>query len=244
MHPKKQVTDESEKTYLTDKSGSKIVGHLSPRLPAGTQFSWNYRDKIKRWFDLLFSVATLPLALPFSLITAGLIKLDSKGPVLIRVKRLGQGGTDFYKYKFRTMVPDAEQVLKRLLESDSKIRAEYLSTYKIANDPRITRFGKWLRKTSLDELPQILNVVKGEMSWVGPRDILDTELAMYGEFGEKLLTVQPGITGLWQVSGRSKLPYAERVRLDSYYIDNISLFLDLKIILKTVPVVLLGDGAK
>jgi lipopolysaccharide/colanic/teichoic acid biosynthesis glycosyltransferase len=192
----------------------------------------------------VFSLVVLPLALPFSLIVALLIKLDSKGPILVRVKRIGLRGSSFYKYKFRTMVPNAEEALKRLLELDPKIRAEYTSTYKIANDPRITRFGSWLRKSSLDELPQVLNVLRGEMSWVGPRDILDTELAMYGEFGSKLLTVQPGITGLWQVSGRSKLSYAERVRLDSYYIDNISLLLDLKIILKTIPVVLLGDGAK
>lgn len=192
----------------------------------------------------MFSLMVLPLALPFGLIVALLVKLDSKGPILVRVKRIGLGGSSFYKYKFRTMVPNAEEALKRLLELDPKIRAEYTSTYKIANDPRITRFGSWLRKASLDELPQVLNVLRGEMSWVGPRDILDTELAMYGEFGSKLLTVQPGITGLWQVSGRSKLPYAERVRLDSYYIDNISLLLDLKIILKTIPVVLLGDGAK
>jgi exopolysaccharide production protein ExoY len=209
-----------------------------------TRNRWRYQNHLKRWFDLLFSLILLPLAVPFSLIVALIIKLDSNGPILVKVKRLGLDGSTFYKYKFRTMVPNAEEVLRNLLETDAKIRAEYTSTYKIVNDPRITRFGRWLRKTSLDELPQILNVLRGEMSWVGPRDILDTELAMYGKFGEKLLTVQPGITGLWQVSGRSRLPYAERVRLDSHYIDNISFLLDLKIILKTVPVVVLGDGAK
>src|SRR5262249_42283465 len=111
------------------------------------------------------------------------------------------------------------------------------------NDPRITRFGKVLRKTSLDELPQVINVVRGEMSWVGPRDILDSEIAMYGEWGSKFVTVRPGITGLWQVSGRSRLPYAERVRLDMHYIDTLSLGTDLSILLRTIPVVLFGDGA-
>lgn len=204
---------------------------------------WSYRSKFKRVFDLFFSIAALPAALPFGFLVALIIRLDSEGPVLVRVKRLGRSGTTFYKCKFRTMVPDAEAVLKKLLESHPEIRDEYQRTYKIKDDPRITRFGKWLRKTSLDELPQILNVLKGEMSWVGPRDILDTELAMYGECSNKLLSVQPGITGLWQVSGRSKLSYQRRVQLDSFYIDNVSLLLDLKIIIKTVPVVLFGDGA-
>jgi lipopolysaccharide/colanic/teichoic acid biosynthesis glycosyltransferase len=204
---------------------------------------WSYRGRFKRVFDLLFSFAVLPVALPFGLMVALIIKLDSVGPVLVRVRRLGRGGFSFYKYKFRTMVPNAEEVLRELLQSDPEIRQEYQKTYKIKNDPRITRFGKWLRKTSLDELPQILNVLRGEMSWVGPRDILDTELVMYGESGPKLLSVQPGITGLWQVSGRSRLSYEKRVLLDVFYIDNVSLHLDLKIILKTVPVVLFGDGA-
>jgi len=208
-----------------------------------TSSAWSYRFSSKRVFDVLFSVVVLPVALPFGLLVALIIRLDSSGPVLVRVKRLGRGGSAFYKLKFRTMIPDAEAVLRRLLESDPGIRDEYQKTYKIKNDPRVTHFGKWLRKTSLDELPQILNVLKGEMSWVGPRDILDTELAMYGESGPKLLSVQPGITGLWQVSGRSKLSYDKRVQLDSFYVDNLSLLLDLKIIVKTVPVVLFGDGA-
>jgi lipopolysaccharide/colanic/teichoic acid biosynthesis glycosyltransferase len=141
------------------------------------------------------------------------------------------------------MVPDAEKVLQELLRHDEELRNEYSSTYKIKNDPRITRFGRWLRRTSLDELPQILNVIRGEMSWVGPRDILETELTMYGAHAEKFITVKPGITGLWQVSGRSRLPYSERVRLDIFYIDSLSLRLDLSILLRTFPVVLLGVGA-
>jgi lipopolysaccharide/colanic/teichoic acid biosynthesis glycosyltransferase len=202
-----------------------------------------YIGRVKRLFDLALTVAALPLILPISLLIVLLIKLDSRGPALIKVKRLGRNHTSFFKYKFRTMLPDAERILQELLASDPEIRKEYEATYKIQNDPRITRFGRLLRKTSLDELAQVLNVIRGEMSWVGPRDILAKELAMYGEYGEKFVSVQPGITGLWQVSGRSRLPYSERVRLDVYYVDHLSLWMDLKILLKTFSVVLLGDGA-
>jgi lipopolysaccharide/colanic/teichoic acid biosynthesis glycosyltransferase len=204
---------------------------------------WSYRNVFKRYTDIALTILSLPLIFPFAAAVCILIRIDSRGPVLVRVKRLGKERTSFFKYKFRTMVPDAERVLQELLKSDEQLRQEYLSTYKIKNDPRITRFGRWLRRTSLDELPQVLNVLRGEMSWVGPRDILDTELAMYGEFANKFVTVKPGITGLWQVSGRSRLPYSERVRLDMFYIDNVSLLLDLKIVSRTIPVVLFGDGA-
>ena len=197
----------------------------------------------KRWLDLAFTLATLPVFLPLALVIALVITLDSRGPVLVKLKRLGRDRSVFYKYKFRTMVPDAERVLEELLRSNEKVREEYERTYKIKNDPRITRFGHLLRRTSLDELPQILNVILGDMSWVGPRDILDSELKMYGDCADKFVTVKPGITGFWQVSGRSKLPYSERVRLDMYYIDHVSVLLDLRILLRTIPVVLFGDGA-
>jgi lipopolysaccharide/colanic/teichoic acid biosynthesis glycosyltransferase len=197
----------------------------------------------KRWLDLAFTLATMPVFLPVALLIAFVIKLDSRGPVLVKLKRLGRDRSVFYKYKFRTMVPDAERVLEELLRSNQKVREEYERTYKIKNDPRITRFGRLLRRTSLDELPQILNVILGDMSWVGPRDILDSELKMYGDFADKFVTVKPGITGFWQVSGRSKLPYSERVRLDMYYIDHVSVLLDLRILVQTIPVVLFGDGA-
>jgi lipopolysaccharide/colanic/teichoic acid biosynthesis glycosyltransferase len=193
--------------------------------------------------DVGLTIAFLPLIFPVAFLLAVLIRLDSPGPALVKVKRLGKGSRVFHKYKFRTMVPDADRILQELLQSDEAIRKEYFSTYNIKNDPRITRVGRWLRRASLDELAQVINVLRGEMSWVGPRDILDSELKMYGESAAKFLTVKPGITGLWQVSGRSCLPYSERVRLDMYYIDNMSLFLDLGILLRTVPVVLFGDGA-
>ena len=208
-----------------------------------TDSRWSYRRTFKRWFDIGFSLLVLLPTIVFSLLVAILIKLDSRGPVLIKVKRLGRNRTAFLKYKFRTMVPDAEKVLQQLLRSDAAVREEYHRTYKIRKDPRITRLGRWLRFTSLDELPQIVNVLKGDMSWVGPRDILETELTKYGELGPRLLTVQPGITGLWQVSGRSNLSYTERVNLDMNYIDDVSLIVDLKIIGRTIPVILFGDGA-
>jgi lipopolysaccharide/colanic/teichoic acid biosynthesis glycosyltransferase len=215
---------------------------LDPECAEG-QRRWSYRYMFKRWVDIAFTILLLPVIVPFAAVVCLLIKIDSPGPVLVKLRRQGKDHSSFYKYKFRTMVPNAEEVLQQLLKSDDKLRQEYLSTYKIKNDPRITRFGQLLRRTSLDELAQVLNVLKGEMSWVGPRDILDTELAMYGECASKFVTVKPGITGLWQVSGRSRLPYSERVRLDMSYIDNVSFFLDLSIIFRTVPVVLFGDGA-
>jgi lipopolysaccharide/colanic/teichoic acid biosynthesis glycosyltransferase len=213
------------------------------KLGLSRQSKWSYRLTFKRWFDISFSVLTLPLALPFGLLVALLIRVDSPGPIIIKVKRLGKDGSTFFKYKFRTMVPNAEEILRKLLQSNPEIRREYEQTYKIKHDPRITRFGKWLRLTSLDELPQIINVFRGEMSWVGPRDILNTELAKYGDCADKFLTVQPGITGLWQVSGRSRLSYDQRIQLDMRYIDHLSFLLDLKIICRTFPVVLFGEGA-
>lgn len=205
--------------------------------------SWNYGSIYKRWVDLGFTLLCLPIILPVCFLVAVMTRLDSPGPVFVKLKRMGKDRKVFYKYKFRTMVPNAEMVLQQLLQSDEGIRKEYLATYKIKNDPRVTRFGRFLRKTSLDELPQFLNVIRGEMSWVGPRDILDSELAMYGNLAGKLVTVKPGITGLWQVSGRSQLTYSQRVQLDMLYIDRLSLLFDLKILLKTIPVVLLADGA-
>jgi len=202
-----------------------------------------YAGRFKRLFDLALTLIALPLILPVSLLIVLLIKLDSRGPALIKVRRLGRNHSSFEKYKFRTMMPDAEKMLQHLLATDPEIRREYEATYKIKNDPRITRMGRFLRKTSLDELAQVINVIRGEMSWVGPRDILPKELEKYGEHGEKFVSVKPGITGLWQVSGRSRLSYDQRVQLDMEYIDRLSLWMDLKILLKTVPVVLLGDGA-
>ena len=203
----------------------------------------SYRSTFKRCLDLAFVVLLLPGLLPLGLVIALLIKLGSRGPALIRLKRLGQSGSTIYQYKFRTMVVNAEKVLEELLSVNEEIRKEYMTTYTIKRGPRVTRLGRLLRKISLDEIPQVLNILFGEMSWVGPRPILHRELAMYGDSAEKILTVKPGLTGLWQVSGRSRLPYREKVLLDVYYVHHLSLFLDLKIITGTIPAVLFGDGA-
>jgi lipopolysaccharide/colanic/teichoic acid biosynthesis glycosyltransferase len=204
---------------------------------------WTYREGFKYWFDLTFSLVCLPVVLLFGLVVALIIKADSRGPILVKLRRLGKKGAPFFQYKFRTMVPDAELLLPRLMRSDPEIRNEFNASFKIRNDPRITRIGTWLRRTSMDELPQILNVLKGEMSWVGPRAIRHDELIMYDGHAAKLLSEKPGITGLWQVSGRSELSYQERVRLDMKYIESISFTTDAKILLRTIPAVIVGDGA-
>lgn len=202
-----------------------------------------YPLRLKRWFDLTLCLIGLPIVIPLGLFLALIIKLDSRGPILVKLERIGKAGRRFGQYKFRTMVVEAEQVLRDLLESDTCIRKEFETTYKIKNDPRVTRVGRWLRKTSMDELPQILNVLKGDMSWVGPRPIRSDELKMYGDMAPIFLSAVPGITGLWQVSGRSELSYSERVDLDMRYIRTIGFRTDVRIILSTPRVMFTGDGA-
>jgi len=160
-----------------------------------------------------------------------LIAVESRGPVIFGQERHGAGGRTFKMYKFRTMVRDAEEILKR----NPELRRELELNYKIANDPRATRLGRILRNTAIDELPQLWNVLKGEMSIVGPRPIpvYPCELHRYGDLQRQLLSVRPGITGLWQVSGKNRLPYEERVRLDLYYVAHHSLKMDLEIIWRT-----------
>lgn len=176
---------------------------------------------------------------PLLLALAVAIKLDSPGPALHRRRVLGRSGKPFDAFKFRTMVADADALLK----ADAALREAFEKGYKLKDDPRVTRLGKLLRRTSLDELPQLLNVLRGEMSLVGPRMISPEEEARYGKWQLNLLTVKPGITGPWQVHGRGDIPYDERVRLSMRYIRNYSIWLDLEIILRTVPAVLRGRGA-
>ena len=189
--------------------------------------------------DYVGAALGLVLLSPIFLVIAVLIKLDSPGPVLHRRRVLGRSGVRFDAYKFRTMVVDADAVLAANLE----LRAAFEKGYKLAEDPRVTRVGRFLRRTSLDELPQLINVLRGEMSLVGPRMIAPDEASRYGKWQLNLLTVKPGITGPWQVRGRSDIPYEERVRLSTQYIRNYSIWLDLEILLQTFPAVLLGKGA-
>jgi exopolysaccharide biosynthesis polyprenyl glycosylphosphotransferase len=176
---------------------------------------------------------------PLFLLIALAVKLDSRGPVLYRRRVMGVNGKQFNAFKFRTMHVNGDEILA----AQPALHAELVRTHKLKDDPRITRVGRWLRKFSLDELPQVFNVLRGEMSLVGPRMISPPEMAMYSRWGMNLLTVKPGITGLWQVSGRSDISYEERVRLDMHYIRNWNIWLDLQLLFQTIPVVIHGHGA-
>jgi exopolysaccharide biosynthesis polyprenyl glycosylphosphotransferase len=200
--------------------------------------------KIKRFFDLIIAVTGIIILSPLFLLIGILIKTTSRGKVFFVQKRYGLNKKEIRIYKFRTMVEKADEKLQQVLDNDPAKKAEYEKYKKLKNDPRITKIGKILRKTSMDELPQILNVIKGDISIVGPRAMLLDELDRYGEEANIILKVKPGITGLWQVSGRSTLPFSERVRLDIYYITNWSFGLDIFIVLRTIPVVLTGYGAE
>jgi Undecaprenyl-phosphate galactose phosphotransferase WbaP len=198
---------------------------------------------LKRLIDLLGFVLGGTVLLPLVAILAVLIKLDSKGPVFYAHGRLGKNGQKFRAWKFRTMVQDAEQVLRQSLATNLELRTEWEQDQKLKNDPRITRVGRWLRKTSLDELPQLWNVLKGEMSLVGPRPIVQAEVERYGDRFALYSKVLPGITGMWQVSGRNDTSYAERVALDTYYVRNWSPWLDFYLLARTVWAVLWSQGA-
>jgi Undecaprenyl-phosphate galactose phosphotransferase WbaP len=198
---------------------------------------------IKRVVDLVVVVAASVLVLPLAALIAAAIKLTSRGPVLYAQIRRGRGGQPFKAWKFRSMVANADEVLVAYLRSDPKLRNEWRKTQKLLNDPRITAVGRFLRRTSLDELPQFWNIFTGEMSLVGPRPIVSEEIARYGEAYSFYKRVTPGLTGLWQVSGRNRLSYEERVALDTYYIRNWSPWLDLYILARTVTAVLFARGA-
>jgi len=193
--------------------------------------------KIKNIFDFIFSLIFLILGFPLFFLIAVLVKLSSRGPIFFLHKRIGKNKKYLYCIKFRTMHPEANDILNTLLSKNEAIRNEFEKTHKLKNDPRITPLGKILRKTSLDEIPQFLNVLKGEMSIVGPRPIVKKEIQKYGKSYNKVISIKPGITGLWQVSGRNNLSYKRRVILDCLYVDNISPFLDLRIIIRTFGVI-------
>ncbi len=208
------------------------------------------RNNLKRWptrltkrlFDTAVASLLLLLFYPLFLYLYWHIKKDG-GPAFFKQKRIGRRGQVFDCLKFRTMVMDAEERLQALLAENPELRAEWEQDHKIKNDPRITSLGAFLRRTSLDEIPQLLNVLKGEMSLVGPRPIVKAELEKYGDDVEYFLMVRPGMTGLWQVSGRSDMSYEKRVYLDTWYVKNWSLWYDLVILFKTVNVVIARSGA-
>jgi exopolysaccharide production protein ExoY len=195
-----------------------------------------YRKIGKRALDLFFVVVSLPVTLPLILILAVLVLRDKKGPFFGH-RRIGRNGHEFYCWKIRSMVPNAEERLRFYLESHPEARAEWKANFKLENDPRITRLGKFLRQSSLDELPQLWNILTGDMSVVGPRPVTATELDRYGSHVSEYHMMRPGLTGLWQVSGRNNISYEERVLMDVHYIYNCNLALDASIIMRTVMVV-------
>jgi len=198
-----------------------------------------FRQVLKRMVDILFSLTVLIVISPLLGLIALIIKMDSDGPVFFGQERVGKNGRIFTLYKFRSMTQDAEiqrDLIQDLNEADGPL-------FKIKDDPRLTGAGRWLRRFSLDELPQLYNVLRGDMSLVGPRPALAEEVEKYQPWHRRRLEIAPGITGLWQVSGRSDLPFDEMALLDIYYAERWNPALDFKILLRTIPTVILGDGA-
>ena len=191
----------------------------------------------KRLFDVAFSLSVLILLSPLYLLVALLITVSSPGPIFYVQQRVGKDYKLFNCLKFRTMVNNADEVLAEMMSNHPQMRQEFEENFKLKRDPRITAIGKFLRLTSLDEFPQFLNVLKGDMSVVGPRPLVTEELPKYGRHIDKVLTIRPGITGLWQVSGRNDIPYERRIQIDVYYVHCRNLILDLWIMIKTIGVV-------
>jgi exopolysaccharide production protein ExoY len=198
---------------------------------------------VKRGIDIVVAAFALLVLSPLFLFTAVILRLTDPGPVFFGHKRVGLGGRTFHCLKFRTMCQDADAVLDRLLASDPELAAEWEATRKLRNDPRISRVGRVLREYSIDELPQLINVLRGEMSLVGPRPVVTRELIRYGNDAVHYLSARPGITGLWQVSGRSDTTYATRIALDARYVAGWSLSADASILLRTIPAVLGARGS-
>jgi lipopolysaccharide/colanic/teichoic acid biosynthesis glycosyltransferase len=209
----------------------------SPSLPATPERHW-YEVLLKRLLDLLGSGVLLILLSPLLLVLSFLIRFVDGSPIIHRRQVVGPNG-EFDAYKFRTMVRNADEILA----ANVALQQAFTEQFKLKSDPRVTRLGRWLRKYSLDELPQLFNVFVGQMTLVGPRMITAPELEKYGTYKELLLTVKPGLTGYWQVRGRQEVSYEERVRMDMYYITKWSLLLDVKILLKTPAKVIFGQGA-
>lgn len=198
---------------------------------------------LKRVIDLAIIICVAPFWIPVVIMLAIAVKLSSRGPIFYKQKRLGRHSQHFYAWKFRTMMTNADEVLESYLDSNPELRKEWELDHKLKFDPRVTQLGRVLRKTSLDELPQLFNVLAGEMSLVGPRPIVDDEIQKYRAVYRQYERVKPGITGLWQISGRNNTSYEERIRYDDYYIRNWSVWLDFFILFRTVKTVIFREGA-
>ena len=191
-------------------------------------------DIAKRVFDIVFSLLVLVVCAPVYLVLAMAIAYTSSGSVFYIQERVGKNYRRFGCIKFRTMIPNADRLLDEMMAESEDLRQEFSENFKLKQDPRITKIGKLLRMTNLDEFPQFINVLKGEMSVVGPRPLVPEEIERYGTAIDRILTISPGVTGLWQVSGRNDIPYADRIRIDVRYVKRRNLWLDLQIVLKTI----------
>jgi len=199
---------------------------------------------IKRIIDIIGAICGIAILIPLTAVVA-IINFVNKenGPLFYSQERIGKNGEHFKMYKFRSMVVGAEEVLQKMLKEDEDLRKEFEETRKLKNDPRITKIGRFLRKTSLDEFPQFINVLKGDMSLVGPRAVIDGEIEKFGVHKEEVLSIKPGITGYWAANGRSDTTYEQRVELETYYANNVSIPLDIEILIKTVVSVVKKEGA-
>jgi len=233
--------------YRTDRAGEGAFGGANEDELKGQAAALElqpFSAFLKRAFDLVFGSALLMLFLPVLALIAFGVWRSSPGPVIYSQPRAGRGGRAFRFYKFRSMVVNSDEYLTSFLESNPEAKSQWEEFQKLDDDPRITRFGHFIRRSSLDELPQLWNVVRGDMSLVGPRPCMVDQRDFYGRHWAAYCAVRPGMTGLWQVSGRNRLTYLQRVKLDAEYVLRWSPWLDLKILLRTFKVVLSGDGSQ
>jgi lipopolysaccharide/colanic/teichoic acid biosynthesis glycosyltransferase len=198
---------------------------------------------LKTLVDYVGTIVAIIVALPVFIGVVIIMRRSDPGPIVYRRRVVGVGGKEFDAFKFRTMVANADEVLREHLATHPEAQAEWDKYEKLKDDPRVTPLGHFLRRTSLDELPQLFNILQGEMSLVGPRMITPEEVERYGQWNMNIHTVKPGLTGMWQISGRSEISYPERVRIDMHYIRNYSIWMDLQILFWTIPVVIFGRGA-
>jgi Undecaprenyl-phosphate galactose phosphotransferase WbaP len=218
-----------------------LEGYLGLEVRQNLLSDW--QQLVKRFLEICIVIFISPIVILFITLISITIRLDTKGKILYSQERIGKGGARFKMLKFRTMVPNSDEILEKFLDKDPEAKKEWEEAQKLRKDPRVTRIGSILRKSSLDELPQLWNVLIGEMSLVGPRPIVEKEINHYSQAFELYKQVFPGMTGLWQVSGRNDVGYEERIRFDEYYVRNWSIWLDLYIILRTIWTVIRGEGA-
>ncbi len=241
----------AQSSLLSGKRSRTLVKRRGPEKqtprnkPQGLSLQGLHGEFAKRMFDIVFSLSILILFFPVYLVLTLLIALSSEGPVFYIQERVGRNRKTFNCIKFRTMVKGADEILMQIMDTSPELRQEFEANFKLKKDPRITKIGQFLRLTSLDEFPQFWNVLKGDMSVVGPRPLVEEELPKYGCHIDQVLTIRPGITGLWQVSGRNDIPYPRRVQIDLHYVKFRNFWLDVWVIVKTIGVVVIpkNNGA-